>query len=480
MPDDAVTDDELEDAFNNRLATVAKSGSYNDLENLPTIYTDVVRYSQSQNLTTKQKQQARDNIGAADSSSVYTDVVRYNSQTLTDAQKQQARTNIGASDGNYNKLANIPDGLVKCISLHWPDGATGLRGMASNEECSVVLKGDGKVWRSTDNGVSWRFVTTLERSSYDSAVSMTWNRIIYCGGKFFALSDRFSISCSDDGLNWSPISIGSAVQDIIYGNDKFVAVGQGGIAYSSDAKNWTRIDRSESIAAYLKSFAFYHNNEFVAIFSTTSPSNIEATVARSSDGIEWEYIDTTLILTKEARICYGNGTFVACDRDKLLISKDGINWEDKGYIIADNKSLQVIDSDIVFYNNEFYTVAINVTNFSTRSYVLKLVDEAYWSIVKTDELKESFVLGRLKESLIVYGYPTNSDEYFVSKDGQIWTSKLLQLHDGTISVETIAEIIKPYIVKDNMLPNVTEADNGKVLCVADGQWKAVLYTEIGN
>lgn len=54
LPDDLITD----------LAPVATSGSYNDLTDTPTIYTDVVRYNASQSLTDVQKTQARTNIGA--------------------------------------------------------------------------------------------------------------------------------------------------------------------------------------------------------------------------------------------------------------------------------------------------------------------------------------------------------------------------------------------------------------------------------
>ena len=83
------------------LAPVATSGSYNDLSNKPTIYTDAVRYA-SQNPTRAQRTEARSNIMA----------VGYDAQTLTDAQKTQARTNIGAGtssfSGNYNDLKNKP------------------------------------------------------------------------------------------------------------------------------------------------------------------------------------------------------------------------------------------------------------------------------------------------------------------------------------------------------------------------------------
>lgn len=49
------------------LAPVATSGSYDDLEDAPEIYYDIVRYDTSQSLAEDQKAQARDNIGAGTS-----------------------------------------------------------------------------------------------------------------------------------------------------------------------------------------------------------------------------------------------------------------------------------------------------------------------------------------------------------------------------------------------------------------------------
>lgn len=93
------------------LAPVATSGSYDDLENAPTVYSDVVRYNGGQNLSGIQKEQARVNIGAISSDEV-TGVVKYTAQSLTDTQKAQARTNIGAGtssfSGSYNDLTNKP------------------------------------------------------------------------------------------------------------------------------------------------------------------------------------------------------------------------------------------------------------------------------------------------------------------------------------------------------------------------------------
>ena len=52
----------------------------------------------SQNLTEQEKQQARQNIGAATEPAELENVLRYSSQVLTDLQKQQARSNINADE----------------------------------------------------------------------------------------------------------------------------------------------------------------------------------------------------------------------------------------------------------------------------------------------------------------------------------------------------------------------------------------------
>lgn len=85
------------------LASVAYSGDYYSLNNIPAIATDIVRHDTTQYLSATNKNTAKSNIGA----------VGYDSaQTLTEAQKEQARTNIGAGtsnfSGSYNDLTNKP------------------------------------------------------------------------------------------------------------------------------------------------------------------------------------------------------------------------------------------------------------------------------------------------------------------------------------------------------------------------------------
>lgn len=129
------------------LAPVATSGSYDDLEDAPIVYSDVVRYDASQSLSTTQKNQAKINIGA----------VSYDSpQSLTDTQKQQARTNIGAGtssfDGVYSSLTGAPSLAAVATSGSYNDLSNVPIRMYFNEE-DAFINNDGK--DTVNNGLAF-------------------------------------------------------------------------------------------------------------------------------------------------------------------------------------------------------------------------------------------------------------------------------------------------------------------------------------
>ena len=83
------------------LANVAYSGNYYDLNNTPSIYTDVVRYSATQSLSTSQKTRARSNIDAAVSSHTH------NASTITAGTfAGQVVANASAQSPNTSLLRN--------------------------------------------------------------------------------------------------------------------------------------------------------------------------------------------------------------------------------------------------------------------------------------------------------------------------------------------------------------------------------------
>lgn len=111
-----------------------------------------VSYTQSQNLSTAQKQTARTNIGA----------VGYDAaQSLTNAQKIQARTNIGAVD-NYNDLKNTPCKIVEDLVVfsglnntygsrvnnrdyYFPISSSQAESLVIGQQYKVVINGDSTI-----------------------------------------------------------------------------------------------------------------------------------------------------------------------------------------------------------------------------------------------------------------------------------------------------------------------------------------------
>lgn len=177
-----LTDEQMQMARENIGAGTSNfSGSYADLTNKPTIYTDVVRYNTSQSLTSTQKSNVKTNIGIGsfDGSyssltgkpTVYGDVVRYGNQVLSTAQKTQARSNIGATDfsGRYKDLTDAPEyapiyDRLKITSVHTEgisihddkDGDTKTTAFASWSPTTWFCNPDGQDGTKTSSA-TWGF-----------------------------------------------------------------------------------------------------------------------------------------------------------------------------------------------------------------------------------------------------------------------------------------------------------------------------------
>lgn len=168
--------DKLSAAYISGLAAVATSGSYNDLSNKPTIYTDCVRYV---------------------------------SQSLTDAQKTQARTNIGA--GTYSKpsggipASDLAEAYVKTIKVgstsYSPDsGVVSLPAYPTTLPASDVY-----AWAKASSKPSYEFNEITNR--YHSLIS--WQGPSIRGGISplgVALSSPRS-ACRTDFINANAITI---------------------------------------------------------------------------------------------------------------------------------------------------------------------------------------------------------------------------------------------------------------------------------
>lgn len=188
------------------LATVATSGSYNDLSNKPTIPTK--------------------------SSWNYDDMyVKYTAaQTLTDAQKSQARTNIGAGTSSLTigtTASTAAAGNHTHSTTLATDSGTATVTMVPNETYKLSTGGTNVIFKTPSD--AYKIVETLRKGSEaDTAVGyykiatinhVTWNFCDFCmlvknSYSGTAYSTIFNCSCSDSNTKLQNFNL-----EIISGTD---------------------------------------------------------------------------------------------------------------------------------------------------------------------------------------------------------------------------------------------------------------------
>jgi hypothetical protein len=245
---------------------------------------------------------------------------------------------------------------------------------------------------------------------------------------------------------------GAPILAIAYGNNKFVAGGNGGdMAYSSDGITWTAL-QSGTINDQINSIAF-GDNKFVM--------PVNDTMAYSTDGITW----TTVRFGTNDRftIAYGNGKFVAGgrrreDSDSMVYSSDGVTWT----AVADSTFTSDI-SEIAFGNDKFVAVgASGKIAYSTDGITWTSVADSTFGTNSIDALaygNNKFVAGG-RDGKIAY-----------SSDGITWTA----VANSTFGTSTISAIA----YGNNEF--VAGGSSGKMATSSDGTtWTAVANSTFGT
>lgn len=192
--------------------------------------------------------------------------------------------------------------------------------------------------------------------------------ITYGNGKFVATGDCFNtnyydpILTSTDGANWEEQVSGvkgNSLSAVTFGNDKFVAVGMGGLILTSpDGETWTVRNQSKSGENSLMTVV-YGNGTFVA-------AGVDGTIWTSPDGESWTKNPESLSYANICEIIYANGTFVMVgEYGNIWTSTDGNNWTHQSSGTANDLNSVVFGKDI------FLAVGRNGT-------ILTSSDGVYW------------------------------------------------------------------------------------------------------
>ena len=131
-----------------------------------------------------------------------------------------------------------------------------------------------------------------------------------------------SLLTSSDGTTWTSrntsgvMGTGKYIWEIIYANNKFLAVGGGGkiITSTNNGVTWS-VSATVGTAQFLG--VAYGNNTYVA-------GNEQNGIYSSTDGTNWTQRDSSISVLD---VAFGNNTFVVVGPSgKILSSTDGTNW----------------------------------------------------------------------------------------------------------------------------------------------------------
>ncbi|MCL2094110.1 MAG: hypothetical protein FWH12_07945 [Treponema sp.] len=233
-------------------------------------------------------------------------------------------------------------------------GTNSISGIAYGSGMLIAVGQNGRMAYSA-NGTSWTGIAGGDgignpSNPGDSTFGTNYiYGIVYGGDKFVAVGQGGRMAYSTNGINWTgiagAISVGdlgdstfgtNIIRGIAYGGGRFVAVSDGGrMAYSENGTSWTGIPSEEArfSAANIQGIA-YGSNKFVAV-------GAGGRMAYSTDGTSWTVIergtgtgpnpptpgDSQFGTNQINGIAYGNGRFVAVGASgRMAYSSDGINW----------------------------------------------------------------------------------------------------------------------------------------------------------
>ena len=246
--------------------------------------------------------------------------------------------------------------------------------------------------------------------------SQNYARFIFGNGKFLGVfTDNDIVRYSDDGINWSDLSILDGVRldnenfaIPIYVNEVFMLFSNKNrvIHVSKDLSSYEIYQTNVTFRdAY---FIYYCNGKFVANYYSTSGAYI------SEDGFNFEYIYGANVLYRNYGInkwVYGNGKIVVVsyntsngNHELVVTDYENINLERIDGMIAD---------DVIFVNNKF--VAIDNRNGK----IHQSNDGIIWNTIVVDELKGNSRICNLlyiNDKFVVI----NSVGCFVSDDAINW------------------------------------------------------------
>ncbi|MDQ8191371.1 WD40/YVTN/BNR-like repeat-containing protein [Roseibacillus persicicus] len=169
---------------------------------------------------------------------------------------------------------------------------------------------EAKCWLSSD-GITW-IATAPVHFSNSSLKGAVWD-----GQYFWACGQAGALARSSDGVAWTPISLGTAVDltSVNYGGGTYlITASEGLIFYSTDGLSWDSVQLGPETVTYQN--ASFGNGLWLV------PDSYQAHL--TEDFEVWWKRDAQAV---DSDILFAFGTFIACDQRYLSSSPDGSAWD---------------------------------------------------------------------------------------------------------------------------------------------------------
>jgi len=244
----------------------------------------------------------------------------------------------------------------------------------------------------------------------DSLYSYPWNYSTDKITQDTILYAKWQPQSSLPGEVWNVGSLSVSYNSVVYGNDKFVAVGINGLAYSYNGKDWLQ---SSNYPSNTWRSVTYGNGLFVAVASSGTGNR----VMTSSDGINWT-ARTSSIDNNWVSVTYGSGLFVAVSSsgsyNRVMTSPDGINWTTRTYSLAD-----AVWSSVTYGNGLFVAVSSGPTN----NIIMTSPDGITWTtrISTVDNVWNSVTYGN--GLFVAVSSSGTGNRVMTSSNGINWTAR---------------------------------------------------------
>ena len=171
-------------------------------------------------------------------------------------------------------------------------------------------------------------VAGVEWTERTPAADYSWSSIAFGHNMFVAVANEYvddPVMTSVDGLEWVSRKVESAAFSewyrVIFGGNRFVAVGGNGIMVSDDGISWTIGNPAVDDGNWLGVAYSEEAGLYVAVGDSS-------TALSSPDGLEWKAHEAVAGDTW-SDVVYARGMFVAVGGENggIMISRDGATWE---------------------------------------------------------------------------------------------------------------------------------------------------------